>query len=187
MQRALFMAALTAFGVLWFLPAVLAGQPSADEQAFLDKHMSDVVVIAPVRMDDPSVLAAIAAPIYQLTITLNSGDGGTMTQTQMAARVGDKLVPLSRPGTDGNCPDLQKMIRPGFHLKADDDARALQSALNALFPPVVEEEKKAIAFRHQGHDWQFVRGVFFGKPMGFVFTTDDQGNVTAVKFALKLS
>ena len=161
-------------------------QVPADEQAFLDKHMSEVVAIKPKRLSDPAIAAAISAPAYELTITVNSGDGGTSEQKQIAVRMDDKLIPVSRPGTDGDFPAIQKMVNPSFKLRTDADAKQMQTALDALFPPVTDDEKKAIAFAHVGKDWQFYRGAFFGNKMGFVFATDGQGKVTSVKFALKL-
>ena len=109
-----------------------------------------------------------------------------MTQSQMAARVGDKLVPVSRPGTDGDCPDIASMFKADFKLKSDDDANAVQAAFNQLYPLITDDEKKAVAFHHNGHDWQFIRGTFFDKHMGFIITTDDSGKITAVKYSLKL-
>jgi hypothetical protein len=177
--------ALALSTILALTSASLAQVP-ADEQAFLDKHMSEVVAIVPKRLSDAAVTKTIAAPVYELNITINSGDGGTMQQKQIAARVGDKLLAVSRPGTDGPCPDLQKMMNPIFMLKTDDDAKQLQTALDAVFPPVTDDEKKAVAFAHTGHDWMFYRGAFFGKKLGFVFTTDAVGKVTGVKFSLQL-
>ena len=160
--------------------------PADGCEAFLDKHMAEVVAIAPKRLSDPAITKTISSPVYELNITINSGDGGSMQQKQVAARVGDKLIPVSRPGTDGPCSDLQKMVSPSFTLKTDDDAKQLQTALDALFPPVTDDDKKAVAFAHTGHDWMFYRGTFFAKKLGFVFTTDDAGKVTGVKFSLQL-
>jgi hypothetical protein len=50
--------------------------------------------------------------------------------------------------------------------------------------PGTDDEKKAIAFAHLGSDWWFYCGTFFDKKMGFVFTTNGQGKMTAVKFSL---
>ena len=170
--------------------AVLAvptwGQVPADEQAFLDKHMSEVVAITPKRLNDPAVVKTFSAPVYELNIVMNMGDGGSSSQKQIAAKVDDKLVPVSRPGSDGDCPQIAKMINPAFTLKTDDDAKTLQTALDVLFPPVTDDDKKAVAFSHSGSNWMFYRGTFFANKLGFVFTTDGSGKVTAVKFALKL-
>lgn len=169
------------------LSAMTALAASPEEQAFLDKHVSDVVQVTPKRIDDAAVAKVFAAPIYELNIAISSGEGGNMTTKQTAARVDQKLAALSRPGTDGDCPMIQKMVNPAFMLKTDADGKTLQSALDQVFPPVTDDEKKAVAFHHAGNDWTFVRGTFFGKFMGFVFTTDAQGKIIAVKFSLKLS
>jgi hypothetical protein len=176
---------LGAVGIVLSAMNGLAASP--DEQAFLDKHIADVVVVTPKRLDNPAIAKAFAAPIYELNVTINSGDGGTMSTKQIAGRVDEKLAALSRPGTDGDCPMIQKMVNPSFVLKTDDDAKTLQAALDLIFPAVTDDDKKAVAFHHTGSDWSFVRGTFFNKFLGFVFTTDAQGKVTAVKFSLKMS
>jgi hypothetical protein len=173
------------FGIA-LLAAPTWGQVPADEQAFLDKHMNEVVAITPKRLSDAAVTKSFSAPVYELNITINSGDGGTMSQKQIAAKVDDKLVPVARPGTDQDCPQIFKMVNPAFVLKTDDDAKTMQAAMDAVFPPVTDDEKKGISFSHSGSTWTFYRGMFFNNKLGFVITTDGSGKVTAVKFALKL-
>jgi hypothetical protein len=163
------------------------GPLTADEQAFVSKHTSDVVVVTPRRLDDPAVTKVFGVPVYELDITLNQGENGTSDQKQLAARIDDKLAPVSRPGTDEDCPWVLKMLSPDFKLQGDDDAKALQSALDQVFPPVTDDEKKAVAFRHNGNDWTFIRGKFMdNKVLGFVFTTDSAGKVSGVKFSLQI-
>jgi len=178
-------------GVGLFGLAVLAtplrgdGVP-ADEQAFLDKHMSEVVAITPKRLNDAAVTKAFSAAVYELNIVINLGDGGTSGQKQMAAKIADKLAPVARPSTDGDCPQFVQMLNPAFALKTDDDAKTLQSAMDEVYPPVTDDEKKAIGFTHAGNTWTFYRGPFFANKMGFVLTTDGGGKITAAKYVMKL-
>jgi hypothetical protein len=164
----------------------LAQTLSPDEKAFFDKHVSDFITITPKRLSDAAITKTFSTPIYEVTVTTKDGDGGTGTEKFVVGRIGEKLVPLSRPGTDGDYPAIQKMINSDFKLLTDDDATALQTALNVVYPLITNDEKKVVAFRHSGHDWTFVRGTFFDKQMGFVITTDDKGTVTGVKYVLKL-
>jgi hypothetical protein len=174
------------FGVaVMAAPAWGDGLP-ADEQAFLDKHMNEVVAITPKRLNDAAVAKAFSAPVYELNIVMNMGDGGSSSQKQVAAKVDDKLIPVSRPGSDGDCPQIAKMVNPAFVLKTDDDAKTLQAAIDEVFPTVTDDDKKAVAFSHKGNTWMFYRGTFFQNKLGFVFTTDASGKVTAVAFSLKL-
>jgi hypothetical protein len=159
---------------------------TAEEKAFLDQHIVDVVKIEPVRMSDASVLSAFATPIYILNIAMEEGNGITNQSTVTAVRQGGKLVGLSRPGTNMECPEIQKMFRKDFKLGNDNDARTLQAALDAIFPISDHGDKKAEQFRHAGNQWVFVRGEFFEKKMGFVVTTDAAKAVTAVSYSLRL-
>lgn len=159
---------------------------TADEKAFLDQHVPDVVKTEYVRLSDPAVIKVFATAFYTVSIDIYDGEGGTSHNSVLVARRDDKLVGITRPSTDGDCPAIQKMFRPDFRLKNDEDARVLQAALDAVFPIIGSSDQKAKTFKHAGPQWKFVRGEFFDAKMGFVVTTDNSGAVTGVKFVLKL-
>jgi hypothetical protein len=173
-------------GLALLASTAFAAGLSPEDQAFFDKHMSDFVKLVPKRLDDPAVIKCIATPIYQVTIQINLGDGGSSSEQMVVMKQDDKLTTISRPGTDGDYPAIAKMISPKFALKTDDDAKQLQSALDVIYPLNAGDEKSSEAFKHNGNEWTFVRGKFFDKLMGFVITTDDKGTVTGVKYVLKL-
>ena len=112
--------------------SVRAQALSPDEKAFFDKHLAEVVTVTPKRLTDAAVIKVFATPIYEIAVTVKDGDGGTSDQKQLAARVDDKLVGVTRPGSDGDYPAIQKMFSPSFTLLTDDDAKTLQAALDLL-------------------------------------------------------
>lgn len=180
------MSLLAMVAVCTLAGSVHAQALTADEKAFFDKHLAEVVTVTPKRLADAAVIKVFATPIYEIAVTVKDGDGGTSDQKQLAARVDDKLVGVTRPGSDGDCPAIQKMFNPSFALLTDDDAKTLQTALDLLYPTYSDDDKKAVSFHHTGTEWTFVRGNFFDKKMGFVLTTDAKGKVTGVKYILKL-
>jgi hypothetical protein len=155
------------------------------ERAFFDEHISELVQIQPRRLADPAMPRVFAAPFYEVTITVHEGDS-TGTTKFIVARAGSRLVSVRPPSGDADLPDLPKMMNPGFRLTSADDARVLQQALDVAYPIVGSGDKKAEANRRVGNRWIFVRGVFFGKDMGFIFETDANGAIVAVKYSLKL-
>ena len=159
---------------------------TADEKAFLDQHVSDLVKIEYARLSDPAVVKVFATAFYTLNVDIDVGDGGTSANSAIVARQDDKLVSIHRPSTDGDCPAILQMIRPDFRLKTDNDARVVQAALDAVFPIIGSSDQKAKNFKHAGHQWKFIRGEFFDAKMGFLVTTDNSGAVTGVQFVLKL-
>jgi hypothetical protein len=169
------------------VPAIsMAKDLTADEQAFFDKNISAVVKITPSRLDDPAMDKVFAAPFYEVTIEVKGGDGSTTTYKLMVARVGSGLASQDRPSSDADLPDFQKMIKPDFKLKIDDDAKTFQQALDAAYPIVGDDDKKAEAFQHTGNQWVFIRGVFFNKHLGYVVQTNDDGTIASVKFSLEI-
>jgi hypothetical protein len=160
---------------------------SPDEQAFLREHLSEVVKVEPDRLADDAVVRVFATPIYRITVVVKEGDGATSTSSAIAARRGNELVAVSRPSTDGDYPEIQRMFRRDFKLTSEAAAETLQKALDVVYPILGGSDKAARGFRRDGkQQWTFVRGEFFDKQMGFVLTTDGSGSITAVRYVLKL-
>jgi hypothetical protein len=155
------------------------------DRAFFDQHISELVKIEPTHLVDPAVQKVFAAPLYEVTITVHEGDG-TNTSKLIVARLGSQLVSVTSPSTDAELPDFLKMLNPGFKLATADDARTMQQALDAAYPIISSEGKKARTNRQAGNQWVFVRGVFFDSKMGYIFQTDASGRIVSAKYALKL-
>ena len=172
--------------LLLICSAASAAELTGQDKAFFDQHMSDVIKIEPQLFDSPAVKTVFAATFYNVTITIQDGDGGTQTQQVVLVRVGSHLVSATRPSTDADLPDFPKMINSSFKLLTDADGKAMQEALDAAYPIVTDDDKKAAKFTHNGHEWRFIRGKFFDKDMGYLLTTDDSGAITGAKFMLKL-
>jgi hypothetical protein len=178
--------ALLAVAVLGSTPlASRAGDLSADEQAFFDKHSSQVVSLTPTRLDHPDFVKVFATPFYAVHVAIKQPDGD-MTNELVVAKIDDKLVPVSRPGSDTDLPDFVKMINPDFKLKSDADSAAMQRALDLAYPILGDDDKKAESVVHTGNQWMFVRGLFFKDKLGFIFETDADGSIKSAKFSLKL-
>ena len=158
---------------------------SSDDQAFFDKHSNDIVRIEPARVTDPAVVKVFAIPFYQVKIVMKMGEGD-QTMDMVAARDGEKLVSVSRPSTDADMPDFPRTIKPSFKLKNDAAAKEMQKALDALYPIIGDDDKKAEAFKHTGNTWTFLRGKFFDHHMGFIFETDASGAIKSAKYSLQI-
>jgi hypothetical protein len=166
-------------------PAARADDLSPEDKAFFDKHATDIVRLEPGKVTDPTFVHVFALPVFHVKVVIKQGDGdGSMDL--VVAKMDDKLVSVSRPGTDSDLPDFPKMISPSFALKSDADAKDMQAAMDLIYPLITDDEKKAEAFHHEGNKWTFIRGPFFNNKMGFVFETDASGKITSAKYSLKL-
>ena len=164
---------------------VTAQSLTPDEQAFFDKHTSDIVHLEPMRVGDAAFVRVFAMPVYRVKVVIQMGDG-TSSQDMVLARSGEKLVCVSRPGSDADMPDFPKMLTPSFKLRTDDDAKGMQSAMDVIYPLITDDEKKAVAIQHTGNRWTFIRGKFFDHHMGFILETDADGTIKSAKYSLQL-
>ena len=186
MRKLLAFAVVAALSLAW--TARGAGL-SADERAFFDKHMSDIVKVEPSRMDEPALKKVFDAPFFDVKVTINQGGSETQTSDVKVARVGQELVNVSLPSTTEQMPKLKQMFKPTFKLRSEQDAKAVEAALDVLYPisnSFGGEDLKAKAIKHAGNKWMFIRGAFFQKHKGFAFTTGADGAITAVEYSLDL-
>ena len=168
------------------IPAVLfAGELTPDEQAFFDRHAADLVRFEAQTMDDLAIDQVFSTPFYNLDVILLLGDGDQNTSL-IVTRIGDQLVNLDRPGTDGDLPEFQKLLNPAFKLRTDADAKMLQQALDVLYPIFMQSDKKARSFRHEGNTWIFARAEFDESKSGYIFTTAADGTIQSVKYQMRL-
>jgi hypothetical protein len=183
MNRSLAFALLT----LWSaIPAVLsAGELTPAEKAFFDRHVSDLVRFEMETMDDLAIEQVFSTPFYKLEVLILL-EGGDQNTKLIVTRVGDKLVSVTRPGTDGDLPEFQKLLNPAFKLRTNADAKMLQQALDVLFPLFMQSDKKARSFRRAGDTWIFARAEFDESKSGYIFTTDANGTIKSVKYQLRL-
>ncbi len=162
---------------------VLATGLPPDEQAFVDKHISDVVKVDSTKLDDASLTKVFAVPFYKVKVTIVQGDGEEDNDV-IVARINDKLVSVGRPSSDADLPEFVKMFKPDFKLKADGDAKLLQQALDAAYPAVIDSDKQVEAFSHNGTEWTFIRGNFINNKLGYIIDTDADGTIKTIKFKL---
>ena len=176
-----------ALSMLWLsVPLLLsAGELTPDEQAFFDQHKSDFVRFEAQKLEALAVETVFAVPFYTVKVILTASDGEPTT-TFTVARVGDGFVSILRPDSDADLPEFLKLLSPEFKLRTDANARALQEALDVLYPPMMQSDKKLISFRHAGNSWIFVRGEFIENKLGYIFTTGPDGEIKTVKFQLRL-
>jgi hypothetical protein len=162
-----------------------AGDLTPEDLAFFNQRAPDLVSFEYQTVDDLAIDKVFAVPFYTVKITIKIGDGGQYS-THVVTRVGDTVVPVLRPGEDGDLPQFQKLLRPELRLRNNNDAKAVHQALNVLYPPFMDSEKKLLSFRRAGNSWLFVRGEFFESKSGFVFEVDASGEIKSVKYQLRL-
>lgn len=178
---------LIGLGLILVLSRAAGAQSlSPEDQAFFDKHSSDVIRLEPTRLSDPTFVRVFSIPVFHVKLIIKLGDGGDESMETIVARSGDKLVSVGRPSSDADMPDFPKMLNPAFKLKSDSDAKDMQAAMDVVYPIIGDDDKKAATVRHSGTQWTFIRGKFFNNFLGFVFETDANGTITSAKFSLKI-
>ncbi|MFT5131415.1 MAG: hypothetical protein ACI8W8_005051 [Rhodothermales bacterium] len=126
------------------------------------------------------------AKVYSVKVTIAGPDGETSEKIKFV-KDGDAFSTITRPSTNEKCPELKALIKKDFRLKTEEDAKALEAALDALYPLSEHfggKDKKAKAIRRTANSVTFVRGEFFKDFKGYVFETDDNGAIVEVRYSL---
>ncbi len=181
------------FGVviiaLVLLPVMTMGQSSqsvqSDEDTFLQQHQFDLVKVDCKHMDNYAITRVFAKPVYHCSITTKEGFADVpFWRSIVAIRAGNELAAIPRPFKDGEYPEILALIKPDFKLTNEDVAETMQRALDLVYP-TAPLDKWAEKFRRSGNQWTFARGRSLGGPSSageFVFTTDEKGTITSVKY-----
>lgn len=163
---------------------IRAQSVNPNEQQFFDSHIDQLVKLKPTRIDNPALAKVFSCQFYNVEVTI--ADSGNKV---LVARQGSELIQVTKPSTTADMPDFEKLINADFRLKTDEDAHTLQDALDVLYPidtSFDQEDAQAKTIKHTGNEWTFVRGKFFEHFKGFVFTTNDDGAITNVKYSLDI-
>jgi hypothetical protein len=166
--------------------AARAQEATAQDKAFFDKNIGKLVQLDPQPLTGEALGKVFKASFFKVKVSFGT-DGGITTL--VVARNGDDLAQVSTPGTNADMPDLKKLVKPDFKLKAEADAKTFEAALDLLYPideRFDKEDLKVKAIKHSGTEWTFVRGKFFDDFKGLVVKTDASGTVTNIKYSLEI-
>jgi len=112
-------------------------------------------------------------------------------QKHICAWDGRSAFLLKNLATNQKLDRLARQVRPELRMHKGMDAKLLLEALERLYP-MSEGEKSEVAElgqkvrRHGANSWLFVRGKFFRKLKGFIVTTDEDGRVMNLEYALNI-
>lgn len=163
---------------------------SADEEKFVISHiLNDLVSFDIQRLHSDDLESVFNGTFYVL-----KQKAKTMWQCGSditAWRNQDHLFPIPDTSTEyAVMPDMLKMIKLTFKLKTNDDAVKLQNALDMLYPNRSfgsDDTRMTKKFLHQNNQWIFIRGKFFEKLSGFIFSTDADGTIKSVAYSMSIS
>ncbi len=140
------------------------------------------------RLDNKALSRVFSAQFYDTTIIKRTSDYSSESETILAIQK-DKVITLEGPSTNQPMPELQQLLNKEFQLKTRQDASTLEETLDILYPVrsgYGSDDIEHKAIRQNGNQWLFIRGVFFRDLKGYIFETDDKGNILSVNFSLEI-
>ena len=140
------------------------------------------------RIDSPAMQAVTDAVLYDVNVRVEGPDGSS-TETVMLIKKGDSHDTIAPPHTNQDYPELKALIKEGFTLKSDADAKTFEAVLDLLFPiheGFKDKDEKAKAILREANRVTFIRGEFFKDLKGFIVKTDDAGAIVDVDYSLRI-
>ncbi|MBT3200648.1 MAG: hypothetical protein HN350_12115, partial [Phycisphaerales bacterium] len=172
-----------------------AAAPGGGDEAAVAEKVAKMFKITSTatKLSSPAVEKIVekGAAIYDVKIKVIGPDGrGIQNHKIKVLKKGDAITQFASLNTNKQCPVLQKMIRKDFKLKTQQDFKALEAALDTLYPisdSFGGRDKKAKAIIQKDSSVIFVRGEFFKKFKGFIFKTDKNGSIVNVSYSLGIA
>ncbi|WP_345194028.1 hypothetical protein, partial [Kistimonas scapharcae] len=140
------------------------------------------------KLESKALTRAFSAQFYDTTITRRNNNYSSESAVILAMQKG-RVIEIDNPSTNQPVPELKKCLKKDFQLKTRQDASILEAALDILYPireGYGSEDMEHKAIRQNGNQWLFIRGVFFRDLMGFIFETDNSGNILSVDYSLEI-
>ena len=140
------------------------------------------------KLESKALTRTFSAQFYDTTITRRNNNYSSESEVILAIQKG-QVIEIDKPSTNQPVPELKKFLKIDFQLKSRQDASILEEALDILYPIREEygsEDIEHKAIRQNGNQWLFIRGVFFRDLKGFIFKTDNNGNILSVDYSLEI-
>ena len=103
------------------------------------------------------------------------------------ARKDGKIVSLEYTTNNRPMPEVKSLLKKGFVIKTEDDAKAFEAALDVLWPIRSVGPKKAPKeIKKEGGTWTFVRGTFSKDLQGFIVKTGPDGSIQSIDYSLEI-
>ena len=180
------------FGVTCCLAGTLirAAETASEEETLVAAEVNKMykVTSTATRLTSPALKKVTDAAIYDVKVKI-TGPQSSSSSSLKVIRRNKAVTTLRYPSTNQLCPWLKTMIKKTFRLQTEENAKALEAALDVLYPlsdSFGGRDKKAKAIRREGRSVTFVRGVFFKNLKGFVFEADENGSIVNVSYSLRV-
>ncbi len=170
--------------VLLFTVSSLAQTLTREEQTMIRDAVIKMLKIDSVRIESPALKKVFAGPFFSVKLARTPSPGTSYGMGKLLlAKIGDSIVEPEGTMTGRSMPNLKSTIQKDFRLKTRTDAETLQTALDSVYSITSSSDKKAKAIIQNGDEWIFVRGNFFKKKKGFIFTVKN-GVITRINYSL---
>ena len=186
------LAGITTLALIYSLiaPQICAAEISPEENMQIGTAVRKLYKLKTkaTRLESPALEKVTDAALYNVKVTIVGPDSNTLESVKVVKR-GDQVSTIRSPSTNQECPGLKALLKKGFTLKTDDDAKAIETVLDLLYPlsdSFGGKDKKAKATLREGKTVTFVRGEFFKDLKGYVFKTDENGSVQEVRYSLSI-
>jgi hypothetical protein len=148
------------------------------ENTLLDTYLKSVVTGEKEKVVSDTLNKVIPGPVYKLNAGFADPDGTSFcTQYYFIIKDG-KLLRFGKEA-------LMSVIKSGFAIKTEADAKVFEAALDQIFPLSWSSEDEKKHFK-KSNNWYFVRDDFFEFYSGFEVIVDPSGKITGIRYDMKV-
>jgi hypothetical protein len=174
---------LLASGMLIF--SANAQEIPANHVQLMDDFIFKTMTIEKTEIVSDTLAKVFYGNFYQVTPTYHRNEGKSSCERYSVVIRDGRLSELE--GQDGGQTFfvLFSLVKEGFVIKNETDAKIFEGALDHIYPFGWPEEPADKKILKQDGQWLFLRGDFMGSKKGFIVSVDPGGRISQIDYNLE--
>ena len=161
----------------FILMGARAQELTEKENSLLNNFLNSRVIGEKEKIVSDTLSRVFPGPVYSIKAGFSDPDGINYCSQYYFIIKDGNLVDFGRDS-------IMKVLKSGFSIKTEADAKVFETALDKIFPVSWSDEDMKKHFK-KGIIWYFARGDFFEFYSGFIVTIDPAGKITGIRYDMK--
>jgi hypothetical protein len=158
-----------------------AQEISEKDNSLVDNFIKSKISIVKVKLGSDTLSRVFSGTFYKVDAGFAFTEDMTSSSSELFA-VRDGIISVIQKTEDMS--PLVSLVREGFFLKSEADAKIFEMALDKIYP-VSELHEKDKEHLKIGNKWYFLRDTFFDSKSGFTVTTGPDSKILNISYSLE--
>ncbi|HLF33169.1 MAG TPA: hypothetical protein VI583_02960 [Cyclobacteriaceae bacterium] len=169
----------------FFISSANAQDIPANHVPLIDDFILKTLVIEKTKIESDTLAKVFNGSFYEVTPTYYRNGAKAQCERYRVVIKDGKLSELEGTEGDQTFANLFSLLKEGFTLKNETDAKIFEAALDHIYPFGWPEDPVDKKILKQDGRWLFLRGDFMGSKKGFIVTIEANGKISQIDYNLE--